>query len=246
MTHEELVGSLKQLRLYTIAKQYLETARVAEKTKKTYEQYLSILTDVELTEKHRLKVQRLLREAKLPLMKTFESYDFTQRTGITMKELRRLSQGDFIPHAGNVVLYGSFGVGKTHLALALTRSFCERRYRCFYTSTQQLIEQMLEAKKELSLNSLFRKLDRYDLITCDELGYIPQTQQGADLFFQFISQRYERKSLMITTNLTYSEWNKVFLNPITTAAAVDRIIHNCETFNIEGPSWRAIRAKSKI
>ena len=108
-----------------------------------------------------------------------------------------------------------------------------------------LIEKLLEAKTGLTLVSLWTRLDRYDLIVCDELGYIPQTKEGADLFFQFISQRYERKSLLITTNLTYSEWDKIFLNPITTAAAVDRIIHNCETFNIKGPSWRAETAKNR-
>ena len=102
------------------------------------------------------------------------------------------------------------------------------------------------SQKNLNLSTHLKRLDRFDLITLDELGYTPHSQEGAELFFQLISQRYERKSLMITTNLVYSEWDKVFLSKIATAAAVDRIIHNCETFNIQGPSWRAEQAKKNL
>ena len=245
MTHEQLVGSLKKLRLGTMATQYCDVAKLCEKKSTTYEQYLAKLTEIELAEKHRRKVRQLLWEAKIPLQKNLENYDFKARKGITKHQIERLLNGDFIRQAQNIVFFGDIGVGKTHLALALTQLLCEQEFRCYFTSTQTLIEQMLEAKKDLTLNLFFKRFDRYDLITCDELGYIPQSKEGADLFFQLISQRYERKSLMFTTNLTYSEWGKVFLNPITTAAAVDRIIHNCETFNLEGPSWRAEEAKKR-
>ena len=161
--------------------------------------------------------------------------------------MTRLAQGQWLKEPSHVVFYGSFGMGKSHLAMSLVRSLCQQGYRCLWTTTHGLIEQMRESKKELTLNTLLKKLDRFDLIACDELGYTASCQEGADLFFQFISQRYERKSLMMTTNLTYSEWDQVFLNPITTAAAVDRIIHNCETFNIEGKeSWRTESAKSQL
>ena len=247
MNHEQLVGSLKKLRLPSMADQYLETAKAAEKTKKTYEQYLGLLVQTELAQKHCLKVKRFLKEAKLPQFKSVEAYNFKKRKGVTAQQMTRLAQGQWLKEPSNVVFYGSFGMGKSHLAMSLVRSLCQQGYRCLWTTTHGLIEQMRESKKELTLNTLFKKLDRFDLIACDELGYTASCQEGADLFFQFISQRYERKSLMMTTNLTYSEWDQVFLNPITTAAAVDRIIHNCETFNIEGKeSWRTESAKSQL
>jgi DNA replication protein DnaC len=245
MKHEELMSGLKRLRLPAIAKEYSEIAKDCEKSKQSFEQYLLALVNCELRDKDRLKTERLQKEAKLPLVKLVSDFDFSKRSGITAKEVARLCQGDFIKSKGNVVLYGTFGIGKSHLAMAVTRSLCERGFRCLFTSTTNLINDLLVAQKTLTLATVFNRLDRYDLITLDELGYTPQNQEGADLFFQLISQRYERKSLMITTNLTYGEWDKVFLNKSSTAAAVDRIIHNCETFNILGPSWRAETAKAK-
>jgi len=246
MKHEELISGLKSLHLNDMASQYVEISRISEKDKRTYEQYLAKLVQIELAAKHRLKVERLTREAKIPLYKSQDAYNFDLRTGITAKEINRLATGDFVRQAANVVFYGSFGVGKTHLAIALAGKLCEAGFKCLYSTTHGLINQLVTAKRDLALASLFKRLDKFDLIVCDELGYVPHDQDGADLFFQLISQRNERKSLLITTNLTYSEWDKVFLNLRTTAAAVDRVIHNCETFNIEGPSWREIIAKKRL
>jgi DNA replication protein DnaC len=246
MKHEELIAGLKVLHLNDMASQYVEISRISEKDKRTYEQYLAKLVEVELAAKHRLKVERLTREAKIPLYKSQDAYNFDLRTGITAQEINRLASGDFVRKAANVVFYGSFGVGKTHLAIALAGKLCEAGFKCLYSTTHGLINQLITAKRDLALASLFKRLDKFDLIVCDELGYVPHDQDGADLFFQLISQRNERKSLLITTNLTYSEWDKVFLNLRTTAAAVDRVIHNCETFNIEGPSWREITAKKRL
>lgn len=246
MKHEELISGLKTLHLNDMASQYVEISRISEKDKRTYEQYLAKLVQIELAAKHRLKVERLTREAKIPLYKSQDAYNFDLRTGITAKEINRLATGDFVRQAANVVFYGSFGVGKTHLAIALAGKLCEAGFKCLYSTTHGLINQLVTAKRDLALASLFKRLDKFDLIVCDELGYVPHDQDGADLFFQLISQRNERKSLLITTNLTYSEWDKVFLNLRTTAAAVDRVIHNCETFNIEGPSWREIIAKKRL
>lgn len=248
MTHEELIGSLTELRLSGMKREYAELARIASRDNRTYEQYLSMLVQKELNARQEAKIKRLLKDARLPLIKDLESYDYSGVKGITAREINRLATGEFLRKAQNVVFYGTFGVGKTHLAIALARALCERKYRCLFVGTSTLIDALVEAKSKLSIGSMWKKLDGYDLIVCDELGYIPQTKDGADLFFQFISQRYERKSLLVTTNLTYSEWDKVFLNATTTAAAVDRIIHRCETFNIESDSWRrkeAVKAAKK-
>lgn len=246
MKHEELVNDLKKLRLQQIAREYIEVSKISEKEKRTYEQYLAKLVQIEIAEKLRLKVDRLTRQAQIPIPKKLENYNFDIREGITAKEINRLATGEFIKSAGNIVFFGSFGVGKSHLAATLTEKLCALGFKCLFSSTHQLIAQLCAAKRDLSLISLFKRLDKYDLIVADELGYSPHDQEGADLFFQLISQRSERKSLLITTNLTYSEWTEVFGNPRTTKAAVDRIIYNCETFNIKGPSWRERTANERL
>lgn len=245
MNHEELVKNLKALSLPAMAEGYAEASRAAEKGRLTYEDYLAGLASVELERKADARLKRLLRDARLPLEKTLEAFSFEQRTGISAAEMKRLAKGEFVREGANVVFFGSFGVGKTHLAIALVKELSKNGVRCLFTSTHLLIEQLLEAKKDLALQSLFKRLDRFDLLVCDELGYVAQTQDGADLFFQLLAMRAERKSVVITTNLTYSEWDKVFINPLNTAAAIDRIIHRCETFNVKGPSWRAEEAKKK-
>jgi DNA replication protein DnaC len=246
MKHEELISGLKKLHLPQISREYIEISKLAEKEKKTYEQYLATLVHLEIVDKNRLKVERLVKQAQIPIKKRLENFNFDVRDGITAKEVNRLCTGEFIRQAGNVVFFGDFGVGKSHLAATLTEKLCEAGFKCLFLSTHGLIAQLVAAKRDLTLVSLFKKLDKFDLITCDELGYVPHDQEGADLFFQLISQRYERKSLLITTNLTYSEWGEVFINLRTTKAAVDRVIHNCETFNITGPSWREKTAKEKL
>lgn len=245
MTHEELTKNLRQLNLPAMADGYIEASRSAEKSRLTYEQYLAGLASEEIHAKNEMRIKRLGKEAKVPMQKRVETFDFATRTGITEQEFKRLAKGDFVRKGSNIVFFGSFGVGKTHLAIALINELVKANVRCLFISTHTLIEQMCEAKKGLTLQSLFKRLERYDLLVCDELGYIAQTQDGADLFFQLISQRSERKSMLITTNLTYSEWDRVFINPLNTAAAVDRIIYKCETFNIAGPSWRAEEAKKR-
>jgi DNA replication protein DnaC len=246
MNHEELTTGLKSLFCHQMAREYVEVSKLAEKEKRTYEQYLANLVGLELEGKKRLKVNRLIFQAKLPLPKTSNDFDFDAISGLSKQEFMRLSEGHFLQESSNIVLYGSFGVGKTHLAMALTRKLCEKGKKCLFISTHALINQLVEAKRALAVTTLFKRLDKLDLITCDELGYVPHDQDGADLFFQLIAQRAERKSLLITTNLTFSEWESVFINPRTTAAAVDRIIHKCETFNIQAPSWRGRTAKKKM
>lgn len=246
MKHEELKTGLTHLFLHAIAREYAQVAKAHEKASSSYEQYLAALVTLEISEKDRQRTARLIKDAKIPLPKLIGEFEFRGRSGISSAEVARLCTGDFISKAGNVVFYGSFGVGKSHLAMALTRCLCEKGFRCLFTSAASLVNDLVIAQKNLTLSSLFKRLDRYDLITIDELGYIPQSQEGADLFFQLISHRYERKSLLFTTNLTYSEWDKVFLNKTATAAAIDRIVHNCDHFHIQGPSWRAETAKRKI
>ena len=245
MDHQQLLTNLKKLFLPAIGEHYIEVARRAEKNHATYEQFLAQLLEIEIQSKNEARVEKLLKSSKIPIPKTIQTYDFARVQGISATEFNRLATGNFIKDAYNLVFFGTMGVGKTHLVIALTYELCKRGYKCYFTSLHHLIGQLIDAKQNLQLAALFRRIDKFDLLIVDELGYLAQTTDGADLFFQLISQSYERKSIAITTNLTYSEWDKVFLNPMNTAAAVDRIIHKCETFNIKAPSWRTEEAKKR-
>ena len=242
---KDLKSILKELRLTEFLSQYEDVVKVAEKENKSYEDFLLMLAHEELKTRENNRIKRTLADSKIPVSKEIENFEFKNRKGVTVQEIKRLAEGHFIKSAGNIVFYGGTGVGKTHLAIALVKKLCEKGFKCLYTRTDRLIEQLIAAKRDYTLGSVWKKFDKYDLIACDELGFLSQTQEGSDLFFQFISERYERKSLMITTNLAYTEWGQVFLNPITTAAAVDRIIHNCETFTITGDSHRVTAALKK-
>jgi DNA replication protein DnaC len=161
MKHEELISNLKQLHLHEISAQYFEVAKSAEKNKQTYEQYLATLVEIELIVKNQQKVDRFRKEAKIPIHKSLETYNFAERKGITLKEINRLATGEFLRSAGNIVFYGSFGVGKTHLAIALTDLLCQAGFRCLCITTHNLIAQLQLAKRDLQLASLFKRTTPY-------------------------------------------------------------------------------------
>jgi DNA replication protein DnaC len=248
MKYADLILLLNELRLYAIAAQLHEIARQAEAENLTYEQFTARIIEAEFSSRRDKRISRLLKESKIPENKSIENYDFTRVTGVTITAVKRLAEGDWLKKGENIVLYGSFGVGKTHLAAGLSQALCERGFRCLFITVNRLLEDLLRAKESLNLSQTFKRYDRYDLIACDELGYVPTSQDAADLFFQLIAHRYERRSILITTNLAYSEWHKVFINQTTTSAVVDRIIHHCQTFNIMGKSKRreeAMRASKE-
>lgn len=237
--HDKLHQGLKALRLHQILKSYPQAAKLAEQKSATYEQFLATLVEEEVNNKNALKVERFVKAAKIPVMKSLDHFDFSEIEGVSALKMNSFKSGEFVRSSSNIVFYGPSGVGKTHLATALIYELCKKGIKCRFYNTHTLIDDLISAQQSLEIARFHRILDRFDVIVCDELGYIPHDQEGANLFFQLISHRYERRSFIITTNLTYSEWSKVFKDQITTAAAVDRIIHRCETVNISGPSWRA-------
>lgn len=237
-TYTELNRILKDFRLSGIANHFTALAKKSEQEKHTYEQYLSLLIEKEITTRKLNKTKRLMIGAKIPILKSISELDFTQVEGFSKRQWDELATGEFIEQKTNVVLFGSFGVGKTHIATSLLVHFCEQGISSLFTTTHKIIQEMLQAKEKLLLNQFFKKLDKYDVILFDELGYVPQSEEGGNLFFQLISDRAERKSIIITTNLTFSEWDKVFANKLSTAAAIERVIHKSKVFNIRGPSKR--------
>ncbi len=237
-SYTELNQILKDFRLSGIANNFIEIAKKSEQEKYTYEQYLSLLVEKEISTRKLNKTKRLLTSAKIPIIKHIDDVNFSLVEGFSKRQWDELATGEFIRQKTNLVLFGSFGVGKTHLATSLLIHLCQQGISCLFTTTHKIIQEMLISQEKLLLNQFFKKLDKYDVILFDELGYVPQSEEGGNLFFQLISDRAERKSIIITTNLTFSEWDKVFANKLSTAAAIERVIHKSKVYNIKGPSKR--------
>jgi len=218
---------LRSLCLSTIASQYKDLAKHAENDNWDHIHYLHNLCEVELVERARRRVQRRLKQSKLPEGKTMDTLDQRKLPLKVRRQIPRLLDGDFVKRAENVLAFGLPGRGKTHLLSAICHELViNKDYQVLSIKTFQLVQQLLVAKRDLMLEELLRKLDRFDVILLDDIGYVQQDRDEMEVLFTFLSERYERKSLMITSNLVFSEWDKIFKDPMTTAAAIDRLVHH--------------------
>jgi DNA replication protein DnaC len=235
---------LRALCLTTMARQYETLGERAQKDNWSYTQYLSALCEVEMTERQQRRVERRMKESHLPDGKTIETLDESKLPLKVRKQIPRLLEGVFADRGENVLAFGLPGRGKTHLISAIARELIiHQDCRVFFTTTFHLVQQMLVAKKELRLEEMFRKLDRFDVVLLDDIGYVQQDRQEMEVLFTFLSERYERKSLMITSNLVFSEWDKIFKDPMTTAAAIDRLVHHSIILELDNESYRARQAR---
>lgn len=235
---------LRALCLTTMVQQYETLGERAQKEDWSYTQYLSALCEVELTEREQRRVLRRLKESHLPEGKTLEMLNESKLPLKIRKQIPRLIEGAFVDRAENVLAFGLPGRGKTHLLSAIARELIVRHdCRVFFTTTFHLVQRMLLAKKELLLEEMLRKLDRFDVILLDDIGYVQQDRQEMEVLFTFLAERYERKSLMITSNLVFSEWDKIFKDPMTTAAAIDRLVHHSIILELDNESYRARQAR---
>lgn len=191
------------------------------------------------------RVERLLRASKLPLGKTLETLDRTRVPKGVMRRVDELARGDFLAHGENVLLFGKPGVGKSHLACALGRTLVERGHSVFFTPTYQLVQQLLAARRDLVLPRALRQLDAFDLVILDDIGYVQQSADEAEVLFTLMAERYERRSLLITSNLMFSEWGRIFTSPMTTAAAIDRLVHHSSILEVDRGSIRAEDAERR-
>jgi DNA replication protein DnaC len=194
--------------------------------------------------KHR-RVDRLRRASKLPPAKTFDTLDRERVPRPVLRKLDELARGEFVDRADNVLVFGRPGVGKSHLACALGHALVERGHSVLFTPTYQLVQQLLVARRDLSLPRALRSLDAFDLVILDDLGYVQQSADEAEVLFTLMAERYERRSLLITSNLIFSAWERIFKSPMTTAAAIDRLVHHSTILEIERGSIRAEEAKKR-
>ena len=212
----------------------------------SHEQYLRTLCDVELCGRAERRQQRLLKESHLPEGKTMTGLEQERLPLRVRRQVAALLEGRFVEQAENVLAFGLPGRGKSHLCCAIARELIVTKgYRALFIPAVQLVEQLLVAKRDLRLDAVLRKLDGFEIILVDDIGYIQQSRDEMEVLFTFLSERYERRSLMITSNLVFSQWDKIFKDPLTTAAAIDRLIHHSIILELDGDSYRMQHAKTK-
>src|SRR4051794_22460392 len=237
-THRLLRSNLKQLRLPTMGAEFEKLAREAAAAGEGYEQYLLRLTELEVAARASNAVQARIRAAGFPVAKDFDTFDFSAVPNLNKPKVLELARGEWIAQHANVCLIGSPGTGKTHLATALGLAAARQGKRVRFYSAAALVTRLEEAQKQYQLDRVLTQLDKTDLLICDELGYLSFSRAGAELLFQVFAERYERRSLLVTSNLAFSEWGPVFQGERMTAALLDRLTHRCHIFEMNGESFR--------
>jgi DNA replication protein DnaC len=228
----------KQLRLPTIARQYRSLAREAEERNLSYEEYLLALLESESQTREENQRQRRLKQATFPVQKTLDTYDFSLMPSLNRNRFITLAKGDFVDKKENIILLGSSGTGKTHLAISLGIEMVQNGYKTKFITASELVEELLMANAEHKLGVFEKKWLKFDVIIVDELGYVPFSKTGAELLFQFFSSRYERASVIITTNLEFAEWTNLFGDEKMTTALLDRLTHRSHIHLLNGESYR--------
>ena len=233
-----LAHHLKQLKLPTVLREYDKVARECARDGVDHARYLLRLVELELIERERRTVERRIRAARFPAVKSLETFDFTAIPGLNKMLVLDLARCDYIVRRENVSALGNSGTGKTHVALALGLAACQKGFTVAFTTAASLVTQLLEARDERRLLRLQRELQAVKLLIIDELGYIPLSSTGAELLFETFSQRYERGSTIVTSNLPFEDWTSVLGSERLTGALLDRLTHHVSILAMNGDSYR--------
>ena len=199
----------------------------------------------EAEDRRQRRIIRLLRESRLTLGKTWETFEHHRMPLALRQQLDHLAQGSFVEHGVNVLAFGLPGTGKTHALCALGHRLVEAGPSVLFAPAYRLVQELLAAKRDLGLPRRLRKLDNFDFLLLDDLGYLPQGAEESEVLFTLIAERYERRSLGITSNLVFSEWERIFANPMATAAAIDRVVHHSVILEFDVPSYRTDAAQQR-
>jgi DNA replication protein DnaC len=236
---------LKALKLPTVLREYVSVGAACGQEKADYATYLLRLTERELLDRERRAADRRLQAARLPVVKTLDTFEFACQPSVNEALVRELMRGQYIADHENVLIVGNSGTGKTHLATALAFSACAQGRRVRFHTVTQLVRQLLETREERTSQRLFAQLERCQLLVLDELGYVPFTKIGAELLFEVISRAYERLSLIVTTNLPFEAWTEVLGSERLTGALLDRLTHRVHILEANGESYRLRQAKTR-
>lgn len=245
--HTDLAILAKKLRLPTIVLQWELLQEKAEKDKWSYSQYLVETLRVEADQKEQRAIATLIKASKLPRSKGLENFIFHAGVTISQAKVQRLSSSPgWVKTGSNLIIFGASGVGKTHLAAAIGYGLIQKGLKVYFGSAIHLIQDLQRAKNELKLEKALQKLDLFDALIVDDLGYAKKSGTESSVLFELIAHRYEAKSLIITANQPFSQWSELFPDQIMAVAAVDRLIHHCDIIQLEGKSYRATAAQERI
>jgi len=242
---DDLEHYFEELKLKHIPEIYKEEAKIAAEKKLDYTEYLSNLIEKEYEGMIERSVNQRIRRAGFPCIKTIDGYDFTYQPELNEKLIRNLSTLEYLDKAINIIFVGPPGIGKSHLSIGLAIKACERRKRVMFYTAQELVDDLAKAKLMGHLGRELSKLGRIDLLVLDELGYMDLTKDSATLFFQLVSRRYERGSIILNTNRPFEEWGSLFKDNIIATAILDRLLHHSNVFYITGKSYRLKGHNSK-
>jgi DNA replication protein DnaC len=241
--HAELTTMLRTLKLPAMAAAFGDLALKAAKANLTHEAFLYELVQVECVQRDHHRIARLRRQSGLPPDKTFQTLKLERFPPAIRQQIERLRSGAFVAEAINVVAAGKPGVGKSHLLAALGHELVLQGQPVFWTPTANLVQRLLAAKRDLRLPQALALLDRFACVILDDIGYVQHDRDEMEVLFTFLAERYERRSVAISTNLVFSDWNRIFKDPMTTLAAIDRVVHHSVILDLMGmESFRAQEA----
>jgi DNA replication protein DnaC len=244
-TDETLRLRLKALHLPAFLEHHVELAQRAGAEGWHHVRYLAELVTLEANERADRRMTRLLKDAKLPREKTLSTLDLNRFAAPLRGQIRQLLRGEFLSGATNVCLIGRPGTGKSHVMAALGRALVEHGHPVLFISVAKLVERLLDAKRNLRLTRELKRLDSFECLALDDIGYVQHDRAEMEVLFALLAERYERKSVMITSNLVFSKWDQIFKDPMTTAAAIDRVVHHAVVLEFTGPSVRAEAAEQR-
>ena len=244
--HLLLAHHLKALKLPTFLREYDKLARQCAAEGVDHTRYLLRLSELELLDRERRLIERRIRAARFPAVKSLDSFDFAAIPALNKMLVLELARCEYIERRENVIALGPSGTGKTHVALGLGLAACQRGLSVGFTTAAALVHELLEARDERRLLRLQKQLAAYRLLIIDELGYVPLSPTGAELLFEIMSQRYERGSVLVTSNLPFDEWTSVFGSERLTGALLDRLTHHVHVLEINGESYRLKASRRRL
>lgn len=245
MSTETLELRLKAFRLPSFLVHYAGLAERAATGGWSHVHYLDELAGIEAAERAERRIARLLSESKLPREKTLATLELTRFPAPVRTQIARLAEGQFLEGATNLCVFGHPGTGKTHVVAALAHELVRQGHAVLFTPVSALVERLLEAKRDLRLTRELRRLDRIECLVLDDIGYVQHDRSEMEVLFALLAERYERKSVMITSNLVFSQWDQIFKDPMTTAAAIDRVVHHSVILELNVKSYRAEEAQKR-
>ena len=231
---ETLPLLLKELRLSNMAKNHNEIINIAQDQHWSYERYLAELCEREIAARYSKRIKRYTNESKLPIGKTLATFDFKHAKSINQAHIQALVENiSWVEKSENIIIFGPSGVGKTHIAAAIGHAQIAQGVRSFFTSTTDLVQKLQLARKEYKLPEMLNRLDKYNLLILDDIGYVKKDETETSVLFELIAHRYECSSMVVTANQPFSEWDKIFPDNMMAVAAIDRLVHHATIINIE-------------